>query len=96
MKEDVSPRVRARIAEKLHLGTLTRERPRVMRSGTSDHTEVNWWIGSGPADTCDACNEPINEGQIFEGFRSSSGVLRMHEACSRCWEEERHKRRQPS
>lgn len=88
MSSEVSSEVRAKIVEKLRLGALPRERPRVLKPSNAAQTEPDYWIGSGPAGECAACDEPIKEGEMFEGFRDTTGaVLRLHEGCGRSWEE---------
>jgi hypothetical protein len=95
MSPDVSAEVRARIVEKLRLGTLPKERPRFLKPSSTTDTKAEWRIGTGPAGKCAACDAPIREGETFEAFHvRTGGEVRMHDSCGRTWEEERHRVRQ--
>ena len=80
--------IRAKIVEKLRSEALPKERPRLSRAASPRNTAAVWWIGSGPAGNCAACECPIEDGQLFHGFRRGSG-LETRFGCMRsvsvCW-----------
>lgn len=50
------------------------------------------WGGAGAGETCDGCEELINNSQfVFEGVSTSEGrrAIQMHVACFKMWDEER-------
>ena len=62
------------IRDKLDAGVLPRVLPEKM------------WTGYGQGNTCDACDQPIQPGQIeYEFLQESGDVVRVHIGCLGMW-----------
>jgi hypothetical protein len=87
-KQGVRDVIRSRLASE----SLPRERQHGAAKLGGQPPEAAVTIGSGPAGDCDGCTEPIQPGEAYLIVRCSPGhTIRLHEACERIWEDERHR-----